>query len=110
MSTMSTTSDDLDWNIALLNEELFETKPNPKILVNLFVCILNSVLSHTESNSHQTNLCQCHNFIQTHRLNILERNIQNYASTTIQTNPNSCWIMQMSDKYGLLKQMYLRIG
>lgn len=103
-------SDDLDWKIALINEELFELKPNPKNLIDLFLYIISSVLNHSESKNHQTTLCQCQNFIQLHRLNILETNIQNYVSINIHTNPNSCWIMQMSDKYRLLKQIYLRMG
>ena len=97
-------SDCLEWNISLINEELFEQKPNPKTLVDLFVCVLDSILSY-ESHSHP---CLCHVFIRTHHLERLEHNIQNYSNIDIQSNSNICWVVQMLDKYRLLKQIYLR--
>jgi len=98
--------------IELLREELFCSAPNPQLLIQCFLKILDALgtMLHRETNvihHERDSLCKCTDYILEHMNDIveLESSIQSVLQHEIITHPNACWLTRTVHKYRLLFHM-----
>jgi len=98
--------------IDLAREELSSSSPNPPVLIQCFLKILEALTTmlHRETaviHHERDSMCKCTDYIMEHMSDIveLEDTIQAVLQHQIITDPNACWLTRTVHKYRLLFHM-----